>query len=307
MPKRLDALSPVTLQLFKGTKTIIGVMHQRSPHLHRGAAVRLGAVCAIGFGFLTAVLAEPIVLQDSATQAGATADTSRLVTLESEPLPAESVSVWPTAPGAAGTKPEPAKATDRALATPPGAALPDRPSATAAAPAAKLEPNADISIHSTIKESVRPVYEQLVESGAVEALHDLKADLGLNKDQWSEEQKANTPAKGPGQWDAPGAQDPAAPPRTAAQAQLDREMATLMREKLIDQVTPWLIGLVVLYGVGYLVKLLYGYIRWKSAKRNERRIARTQRHTSRRLRSSSRHATSAPLAEPATQESRETA
>jgi len=281
-------------------------MHQRSSCLHRVATARLGAICAVCLGVLTTALAEPIVLQDSAPHAGATADTSKLVTLDSEPLPVDEISLWPTAPATAGTKSESAKPADRSAPTPPGAALPSRPGAATAQAAGKIEPTADASIHSAIKETVRPVYDQLVESGAVEALHDLKADLGLNKEQWSEEQKANTPGKGAGQWDAPAAQEPAPPPRTAAQAQLDREMATLMREKLIDQVTPWVVGLVVLYVVGYLGKLLYGYIRWKSAKRNERRIARAQRHTSRRVRSSSRPTTSAPLAQPAAQESQET-
>ena len=280
-------------------------MHQRSSHRQGVAATRLGAVCALCLGFLTAALAEPIVLQDRTPHAGATADTSKLVTLESEPLPVDNGLALPAAPSAASAQPSSAKTTDRALATVPGAALADRPAASASQPV-KAAPIADASVHSVIKESVRPVYDQLVESGAVEALHDLKAGLGLNKDQWSEEQKANAPDKGAGQWDATAAQEPAPPPRTAAQAQLDREMATLMREKLIDQVTPWVVGLVALYAVGYLAKLLYGYIRWKSAKRNQRRLDRAQRHAARRSRSSSRTATSAPVAPRATVESQET-
>jgi len=281
-------------------------MQQRSSRLHRFSAIRLGAVCAVCFGSLTAVLAEPIVLHDGTQQAGATADTSRLLTLESEPLPVDAVPVGPANTNPVGTKPGPATTADRPQPPPVGTALLERPGAPNALPQGKAEPNADLSIHDAIKESVRPLHEQLVESGAVEALHDLKADLGLNKDQWSEEQKANAPGKGPGQWDAAAAREPAEPPRTAAQAQLDREMATLMREKLIDQITPWLIGLVVLYAVGYLAKLLYGYVRWKSAKRSERRIARAQRHTSRRIRSNSRPVTSASVTPRATAESQET-
>ena len=283
-------------------------MHQKPLRLHQIAALRAGAVFALCAGLLASAAAGPIVLQDGAHPTGETTDTSKLVTLEAEPLPLEDPSAWPAAKSAAGTKPEPAKTTEQASPPPSaGSVRLERPGATPTAAQGTAEPNADLSLHNAIKESVRPVYDQLVESGAVEALHDLKADLGLNKNQWSDQEKADAPAKGPGQWDATSAQDPAQqPPRTAAQAQLDREMATLMREKLIDQITPWLIGLVVLYVVGYLAKLLYGYIRWKSAKRNERRIARAQRHTSRRIRSGSRATASAPATPPVTAESQET-
>jgi hypothetical protein len=74
------------------------------------------------------------------------------------------------------------------------------------------------------------------------------------------------------------------PPRTAAQAQVDRELATMMREKLIDQVTPWLLGLVALYIVIHLIKLVVRYVRWKS----NRRLARAQRQAMRRIHTSSR-------------------
>ena len=154
----------------------------------------------------------------------------------------------------------------------------------------EAEPVAGKSIHQAVKESVRPAYNQLVESGVIDTWHDVKASLGLEKNHWNERDSAEGTAKAPTQWDASGGTSPysAQPPRTAAQEQMDRELAAMMREKLIDQVTPWLIGLVGLYIVGYLIKQGVSYVRWKTARRSERRIARAQRHGSRRVRSGSR-------------------
>ncbi len=272
-------------------------MHHRSSCLNRVTTLRLGVICALCMLLFSAVRAEPVVLYDGNQPAGATTDTSKLVSVEPAAPPLDEVTAWPAAAiGAPGATPESGKPADLTrLPLPPAPALPERP-----------EANDDPSLHSVIKEGVRPVYEQLVESGAVETWHELKADLGLNKNQWSEDQKTGAPGTGPGQWDAPGAQDPAQPPRTAAQAQLDREMATLTREKLIDQITPWLIGLVGLYVAGYLAKLLYGYVRWRSGKRNERRIARAKRRGARRSRSTTRAATGSASAPRANAESQET-
>ena len=165
------------------------------------------------------------------------------------------------------------------------------------------EPVAGKSIHQAVKESVRPVYNQLVESGVIDTWHDVKTSLGLDKNHWSERDSAEGTAKAPTQWDASGGASPysAQPPRTAAQEQMDRELATLMREKLIDQVTPWLIGLAGLYIVGYLIKLVVRFVRWKSAQR----VARAQRDASRRTRRSSRmrsNRTRSPSSAPAKSE-----
>jgi hypothetical protein len=165
------------------------------------------------------------------------------------------------------------------------------------------EPNAEKSIRDAVKESVRPAYEQLIESGMIETWHDVKASLGLDKGQWSEQDRTRDPAQAPNQWNAPDGDagpHPVQPPRTAAQMQMDREMATMMREKLIDQVKPWLIGLAGLYVVVRLIKLVIRYVRWKAVRRSKRRIAHAQRHTlhrtsSRRSRSRrSRSSSSSP-------------
>lgn len=139
------------------------------------------------------------------------------------------------------------------------------------------EPDAGTAVHSSVKEAVRPVYDQLVESGAVEAWHDLKEGLGLNKNKWGEEGQANASPNRAGQVEAANSswQDPGRPPKTAAQAQMDRELDAFMMKKLIDDIKPWFFGLVGLYALGYLLKVGFEFVQWKSARRRERRAART--------------------------------
>jgi hypothetical protein len=281
-------------------------MHQRSPRLSWVAVAQFGAACALCLGLLTSTQAEPLVLNDGSAEAGAGTYAVEPVILDYEGASVDDAPVWPAAPGATLTQPASAETAERTSPLPP--ADPRMPERAGAAPIAlgKTQANADASIHSAIKESVRPVYDQLVESGAVGALQDLKADLGLNKNQWDDQQKTNARAEGPRRWDAPSGQGPAQPPRTAAQVQSDREMAGVMREKLIEQITPWLIGAVALYAVAYLARLLHRHMRWRSAKRNQRRSARSQRHASRRSRSSSNAATHTPSAPPIAVEPQET-
>lgn len=190
---------------------------------------------------------------------------------------------WPATKGTAPTPSEPTQTSNRTSPPTPAGSLAHTSAAPIATQANATDANG--SIHSAIKEGVRPVYEQLVESGAVEALHDLKADLGLNKNQWSDHEKPGAAVNAPGRWDTTSGQDPV--PKTEAQAKWDRELATTMREKLVEQITPWVIGLVGLYVAGYLGRLLYRYMSKMSARRSARRIARAQRHASRRTHSRS--------------------
>lgn len=173
----------------------------------------------------------------------------------------------------------------RAPATPTKAAL-------TAAPATRTNTQPDPSlgeeIRSSVKETVRPLHHQLVESGAVDAWKELKTDLGLGKSEWRDEDvnagnpKMSAPLDGP---NAPRWQAPAQQPKTAAQVEMDRELATHMMEKLIDEVKPWVLSLLALYVVGYLVKAGLEHSQRKSIRRRERETRRT-------LRRASRHATS---------------
>ena len=153
------------------------------------------------------------------------------------------------------------------------------------------ESHPDKSVRNAVKESLRPAYEQLVESGVVETWHDVKASLGLDKGQWSDRDKLQDPATTPNPWKTPEGGTSPYPdhaPKTATQMQMEREMSTMMREKLVDQMKPWLIGLVGLYIVGRLIRLVIRYVRWKMVRRNKRRVAHARHHGLRRTGSRSR-------------------
>ncbi len=143
-------------------------------------------------------------------------------------------------------------------------------------------------IRSTVKESVRPMHDQLVESGALEVWNDLKADLGLSKNTWGDEGATDVNPTLPGRVDASNSaswQDPVHRPKTAAQAEMDREMAALMMDKLIEEVKPWVFSLVGLYLLGYLIKAGYDYSQRKTIRRRERATALARRRSARKARS----------------------
>jgi hypothetical protein len=264
-------------------------MHKKSHHLLLLTKLSVATVCL--WCMTTPAKAGPIVLQDAEHPSEAVVDTSKLVTMEPPLIDVNEAPSWDkSAATPAGKTSAPSKSggATQAPANQPVAAR-----TAAATGAAQVDGGAVQSlgkdIHDSIKETVRPMYEQLVESGAVEALHDAKESLGLNKSQWNEQGQANGPPKATGQWDTP---DAGQPQRTAAQAQMDRELSAMMREKLIDQITPWAIGLVVLYALGYLIKLIYGYVRWKAARRSARRISRAKRPATHQSRSTSVRASS---------------
>jgi len=152
------------------------------------------------------------------------------------------------------------------------------------------EPDNSTPLHSVIKESVRPVYNELVESGALETWRDVKETLGLSKNNWDRHdadgevnalqraQAANTP----------GWQDPGVPPKSAAQVQLDREYDAYLLRQLIDDLKPWVLGLIGLYALGYLTKLVFNFMQWKAARRRERRAQRARHRSSRHSHDSKR-------------------
>lgn len=254
-------------------------MFKTSHRLPRLASLVLATTCLCGLSLPAG--AGPVVLQDGKAPADAMVDTSKLVTLEhQDTIPVDELIHWdkPAATAPQG-RASSATAAQAAASSP---AKPAQAAASAATAASPQQPTVGDELRKNIKESVRPVYEQLLESGAIDAVHDVKESLGLNKGQWNDPAQASGQPKATNQWDTPEAFQP---PRTAAQAQMDRELAGMMREKLIDQITPWVIGLVGLYILAYLTKLLYGYVRWKSARRVEQRIHRAKRQAARSQRS----------------------
>lgn len=147
---------------------------------------------------------------------------------------------------------------------------------------ATLAPEDDASLHKAIKEAVRPVYNELVESGALETWHDVKESLGLSSHNWDravDEDAIRMPQRTP-MVNAPAWQDPAQPVKSAAQAQLDREYDAYLLRQLIDELKPWALGLVGLYALGYLTKLVFKLMQWKVARRRERRAQHARHHAS---------------------------
>jgi hypothetical protein len=155
-------------------------------------------------------------------------------------------------------------------------------------PAVNPEPDLIAEIRSTARESVRPLHDQLAESGALEAWSELKTDLGLSKNKWGSEGGAEVDPNLPGRPDASNSaswQDPANRPKTAAQNEVDREVAAVMLEKLIDEIKPWAFSLGGLYLLGYLIKTGYDYSQRKSMRRRERKAALSRRRHARKGRS----------------------
>jgi hypothetical protein len=292
------------------------VTHRTSCWPNAFAAWQFGLTCALGLGILTpagaGTLAEENAPQKVEAQASEPLPAIAAITDEELPSWQRSAAIPTTrqAPSAADSSvqssavPDASKPTDpQQQLQPVGPLMTQPPQTHTPQNISEAEPVVGKSIHQAVKESVHPAYNQLVESGVIETWHDVKASLGLDKNYWSERDSAEGTAKAPTQWDASGGASPyaAQPPRTDAQEQMDRELAALMREKLISQVTPWLIGLVGLYIVGYLIKQVVRFIRWKSAQR----VARAQRHASRRTRRSSRmrsNRTRSPSSSPAESE-----
>lgn len=276
--------------------------HRQSCWLKVFAAWPLGLTCALALGILTPAGAAPIAVQDAPQKAETEAQIAEppppsISAITDEELPNwQRFAAVPTARPASSAAdssghnasvPEASKSADHLQQPlPVGPLSTQHPRTPILQDSGDTETGVGKSIHEAVKESIRPAYNQLVDSGVIETWHEVKASLGLDKSQWSSRDSAEGPAKAPNQWDASGGTSPypVPPPRTAAQAQVDRELATMMREKLIDQVTPWLIGLVALYIMIHLIKLVVRYFRWKST----RRLARAQRQTMRRIHTSSR-------------------
>lgn len=208
-----------------------------------------------------AVHAEPL-LQSDTSQENTPAPT---VDLRDELAPLSNTDPLESGPNAASPHPAPAPAT---------ATLPPEwktPVATS---------DNGPTLHSTLKEAVRPLYQELQESGAVDTWRELKSDLGLSKNNWERETHDDkVPISGdqPDPVHSAGWQSPTTPPKSAAQAQLDREYDAFLLQQLIDDVKPWVFGLIGVYALGYLAKLVFNFLQWKAARRRERRL-RVARH-----------------------------
>lgn len=143
----------------------------------------------------------------------------------------------------------------------------------------------DRDIRGAVKEVVRPLYEDLSSSDAAQALRGLQAELGLDKQnafnapknaQENRQEGSGLPRE-TANWDGQTNQQP---PRSAAQVERDKVLASVMMDKLIEEVTPWAIGLVALYGLFYVIKLGLAYVRHRSNRRRISTVRRRRRKTS---------------------------
>lgn len=174
-------------------------------------------------------------------------------------------------------------AEDAAVVRGRAAAMGLTPSGEAVSPAPTPDAQAGTSVRSVIKESVRPMYKELAESGALETWHDVKETLGLGH-QWShqnQDEDALALQRARASANAAGWQDPAPAPKSAAQTQLDKDYDALLLRQLIDDLQPWLLGLIGLYALGYLTKAIFNLMQWKTARRRERRAQRARRRARR--------------------------
>lgn len=260
--------------------------------LKQAVSVAIGAICVIGMG--SPVRAEPI--SDSI--------------VEQAPGHSVKADAWPEALGSppssfggaaneeddtTGVKSAPGPLGRDSPSLPPTnreSKLPLTPSRSQTSeqtrpPRAAANVDADWLLDREIKEAVRPLYEDLKSSGVVEAMRDLKSDLGLDG-----RSSLGDPASS-GDANARGNGSPAesvsterldsglAPqdrPRSATQREQDKLVAAARWKELIEEIRPWLFGLAGLYVLGYITKLGLEYSR-QAAIRSARRASRgTRRH-----------------------------
>jgi hypothetical protein len=133
-------------------------------------------------------------------------------------------------------------------------------------------------LHDAVKDVIRPLHRELIESDAAAALRQLRAVIDPKKDQTfghseTVQGKTNTAQGGAdgaaweGQNNRYGSNEP---PRTAAEVERDKILASVMMKKLIDDVTPWLLGLAAAYALGYLIKFAIAYGKYQSTRRQRR-------------------------------------
>lgn len=156
---------------------------------------------------------------------------------------------------------------------------------------------------SAIKEAVRPAYQDIADSGFVEAIRSIESDLGLsNKRTFGAESGADAensgsePHRESAGWATPGNNAATSSrPRSAEEIARDQIMAKVMLKELVEEVKPWLFALVGLYALGYSVKLLLDYRRWKMTRRRKRTASGQRRRHHGHSGHSGHHSISATL------------
>lgn len=235
-------------------------------------AISLLGACCLG----QPAAADPVVLQNAAANSAESVTPLELSWTPAVPLVEDLAELNPNmpTPNHADQTPSPRSQPRPDPTNPPMPQL-----GTRAAPDLAAE------IRSTLKESIRPMHEQVMDSSVMAAWNDLKSDLGLSKTKEGDEATSTEPIRTSGHWDtsnpAPGL-DPGHRPKTAEQVEMDRELAAHLLEKLINEITPWAITALGLYLLVYLAKTGYDHTQRKSIRRRERSAAHARRRSTRR-------------------------
>lgn len=261
--------------------------------LNKLAASTRGLACML---VLLSLLVHMAPLQAEPLVNGPAQPANRLIDT-SQWLPgAQNLPIEPAGLGSANPDTEPAPATPEPLKEASRAPLPyvvdgsnrvtppppPRVTKTEAAANRVAEDPSTRDIRGAVKDVVRPLYEDLTNSDAAQALRGLQSELGLDREQVLGGAAALMPNRPEGAsplldattWEGQANREP---PRTAAQAERDKVLASVMMDKLIDEVTPWAIGLLALYALFYLVKLVLAYGRHRTQRRRQGRVRRSRR------------------------------
>lgn len=145
-------------------------------------------------------------------------------------------------------------------------------------------------ISNTVKETLRPTYEDALKSGMVSAIRSVT--LGDRPDPSAEFTDVNSGKAGsdPRQlgtqgktWDTPDRSSPLVSAEQHAENQIKAEILLMA---LIDEIKPWALSAAVLYGLFHLAKFGLAYHRRKAERRRRRhrsgagssRSSRSRRH-----------------------------
>jgi hypothetical protein len=154
--------------------------------------------------------------------------------------------------------------------------------------AGESSPDKIRGLSHTIKEAVRPTYEEAVNSGVVDAIRSV---MGSKPDQQTGFNSGRSGERDPTHlateartWDGPNGSTQALSPE---QKVADRIRAEILLMALIEEITPWALSIAALYGLYHLWRFGRAYLRRKAGR--HRRRHRGGRSSSRSSRSHRHH------------------
>lgn len=116
-----------------------------------------------------------------------------------------------------------------------------------------------MGIGSTVKEAVRPIRDELSQSGVIQSLREFDSDLGGGN-----RRRENAGQNSVGY--SSGNPLPVAPAKSAQQIKREQQAASGMLDQLIREATPWAAGLMGLLALGFAAKLWMDWLHAKAAR-----------------------------------------